>query len=745
MEQKKAMNRGMAVLLSAALVPTVGVPATAFAEELDQTQPGAQVGTSQDGVAGEGQQGAEGEFTPEQATAVVEVYAENGDLRESYETLEEAVENAQPGDTVKLLDNVTLKTAYAGDSRYGLNIASDIVIDGAGHTIDCGTFARGIRVYGGDTADQRVSVEFRAVTITSSVGYGRCIDTRGGYLDVTLDGSHLVAAGAGNNQPLTVGGSHDELTPITIINGSTIKAGDAGYGITTFNPVDLTVGGASSISGYAALYLKGASGSAGSAGSKVKIIEGAVLSGMNPHTEESDSSFATVSFEDSDIDLVVDGGVLEASASNTAQQGIFGFTGVRNSVSIKGSSSCSVSGENAMLARGEKLGENTLEITGGTFSVDPSDYVPDGYVANEYAGKWVVSKYVPPAPPAPQPETDVEQRPDGSTVTTVTRPDGSQTVTTESADGTESVVSKDAEGNVTSTEVTVSDEAAQAGEVVLPLEPSKPAAGSEKAPAVEVKVPASVTAEAPVKVTVPVEAAEEPNYGVVVYAVDADGNEVLLPKCGVDAEGNAVFEAAGDVTVKVVDASPSFPDTAGEWYGEDGTADFVGARGILTGVPQADGALAFDGGAPTTRAMFVTMLHRAESKPSAPEADFEDMDGSEWYAAAAAWGEAAGVVNGYGDGSEFGGDDPVTREQMAVFAMRYAKHLGLDVSGRADLSAFSDGGQASDWATEALSWAVSEGLLRGHADGSGRLDPKGGATRAETAAVVMRFINGLYA
>ena len=54
MEQKKTMNRGMAVLLSAALVPTVGVPATAFAEELDQTQPGAQNGTSHDGVVGEG-------------------------------------------------------------------------------------------------------------------------------------------------------------------------------------------------------------------------------------------------------------------------------------------------------------------------------------------------------------------------------------------------------------------------------------------------------------------------------------------------------------------------------------------------------------------------------------------------------------------------------------------------------------------------------------------------------------------
>ena len=650
MEQKKAMNRGMAVLLSAALVPTVGVPATAFAEELDQTQPGAQDGTSQDGVAGEGQQGAEGESTPEQATAVVEVYAENGDLRESCETLEEAVENALPGDTVKLLDNVTLKTAYAGDSRYGLNIASDIVIDGAGHTIDCGTFARGIRVYGGDTADQRVSVEFRAVTVKNSVREGRCVDTRGGYLDLTLNGAHLVATKSGcRNQPLTIGGSHAELTPVRVIGGSIIKAGDAGYGITTFNPVDLTVGGASSISGYAALYLKGASGSAGSAGSKVKIIEGAVLSGMNPHTEESDSSFATVSFEDSDINLVVDGGVLEASASNTAQQGIFGFTGVRNSVSIKGSSSCSVSGENAMLARGEKLDENTLEITGGTFSVDPSEYVPTGYVTTPSNGKWVVSRYVPPVPPAPQPETDVEQRPDGSTVTTVTKPDGSQTVTTEAADGSQSVVSKDADGNV-------------------------------------------------------------------------------------------VFEAAGDVTIKVVDAASAFPDVAGAWYGKQGVADFVSARGILTGVPQADGALLFEGGAATTRAMFVTMLHRAESCPDAPDAGFADAEGM-WFEGAAAWGEASGVVDGYG-GASFGGDDSVTREQMAVFLMRYAGHLGLDVSKRADLSAFPDGAETSASASQAMSWAVAEGLFSGR---DGQLDPTDGATRAEASAVVMRFINGLYA
>ena len=365
--------------------------------------------------------------------------------------------------------------------------------------------------------------------------------------------------------------------------------------------------------------------------------------------------------------------------------------------------------------------------------------MPTGYVTTPSNGKWVVSRYVPPVPPAPQPETDVEQRPDGSTVITVTKPDGSQTVTTEAADGSQSVVSKDADGNVTSAEAAVSDKAAADGAATLPLDPVKPAADAGKAPAIEVDMPASATEKAPVVVTVPVDV-DGPDYGIVVFAVDADGNETVLPKSGVDADGNVVFEAAGDVTIKVVDAASAFPDVAGAWYGKQGVADFVGARGILTGVPQADGALRFEGGAATTRAMFVTMLHRVESCPDAPDAGFADAEGM-WFEGAAAWGEASGVVDGYG-GASFGGEDPVTREQMAVFLMRYAGHLGLDVSKRADLSAFPDGAETSAWASQAMSWAVAEGLFSGR---DGQLDPTDGATRAEASAVVMRFINGLYA
>lgn len=101
----------------------------------------------------------------------------------------------------------------------------------------------------------------------------------------------------------------------------------------------------------------------------------------------------------------------------------------------------------------------------------------------------------------------------------------------------------------------------------------------------------------------------------------------------------------------------------------------------------------------------------------------------------------SGVLEGVdtGSGREFRGDSLVTREQVAVFLMRYSEMLGLDVSGRAEI-AFVDGAETSVWAREAMSWAVSEGLFTGNA-ATGELNPTSGATRAEVATVLMRFIS----
>ncbi len=423
----------------------------------------------------------------------------------------------------------------------------------------------------------------------------------------------------------------------------------------------------------------------------------------------------------------------------------------------------------------EKQGVVTLEMTGTAANVmvqQKGYYVDEAGSATDASkaamtsvgasdtvrpdenNHFVVDKYVPPTPPAggggsTSDKTEVEKNPDGSTTTTVTKPDGSQTITHETASGTESVVKKDEDGNVTSTEVTVSKKDAESGKVELPIEGAEPAADAEKAPEVEVKVPASVSEKAPVQVTVPVAKGDgsEPNYGVVVFAVDADGNEIVIPKCSVDKDGNVVFEATGNVTIKVVDNAKDMPDvTDADWFAGD-VVDFATARGIVNGVERPDGSRAFDGYGRTSRGMFVAMLHNLELNPEAASGDsLADVPEGAFYADAAAWALEEGILSGVDmpDGTkEFQGESDVTREQVAVFLMRYADHLGMDVSERAEID-FPDASEVSSFAKDAMSWAVAEGLFTGD-DVTGELNPADGAARAEVATVLMRFINLMYA
>ena len=390
-----------------------------------------------------------------------------------------------------------------------------------------------------------------------------------------------------------------------------------------------------------------------------------------------------------------------------------------------------------------------FDVMGGTFSSTPEKYVADGYVVSGSNGAFTVSVYAPPVtPPTPSDKTEVEKNPDGSTTTTVTKPDGSQTITHETATGTESVVKKDEDGNVTSTEVAVSEKDAESGKVELPLADAEPATDVDKAQAVEVKVPASVSDKAPVQVTVPVAKDDsEPDYGIVVFAVDADGNETVIPKCSVDKDGNVVFEATGDVTIKVVDNAKDMPDvTDSDWFAGD-VVDFATARGIVNGVERPDGSRVFDGYGKTSRGMFVAMLHNLELNPeAASEGSLADVPENAFYADAAAWALEEGILSGVDmpDGTkEFQGESAVTREQVAVFLMRYAEHLGMDVSKRAEID-FPDAGEVSSYAEDAVSWAVAEGLFTGD-DVTGELNPTDGAARAEVATVLMRFINLMYA
>ena len=170
---------------------------------------------------------------------------------------------------------------------------------------------------------------------------------------------------------------------------------------------------------------------------------------------------------------------------------------------------------------------------------------------------------------------------------------------------------------------------------------------------------------------------------------------------------------------------------AGYWASEAVT--FVTGRGIFTGTS----ATTFSPDMVMSRAMLATVLWRMEGQPAPGSASpFTDVPAGQWYTDAVVWAAGEGVVKGIGN-DLFDPDGLVTREQMATMLYRYAGSPA--VTGGA-LTGYGDQAQVSDFALQAMEWAVSQGILTGK-PGS-LLDPQGGVTRAEVAVILMRYIQG---
>ena len=137
-----------------------------------------------------------------------------------------------------------------------------------------------------------------------------------------------------------------------------------------------------------------------------------------------------------------------------------------------------------------------------------------------------------------------------------------------------------------------------------------------------------------------------------------------------------------------------------------------------------------------TRGMLVAILYRIEGNPPAGTSSFTDVPSSQYYAKAVAWAQSTGVVSGI-TATAFGPDQNITREQLAAILYRYAQKKGLSTSARGDVSRFKDTSSISSYAGTAISWAVGEGILNGK--GNSTLDPRGNATRAETAVMLKKF------
>ncbi len=147
----------------------------------------------------------------------------------------------------------------------------------------------------------------------------------------------------------------------------------------------------------------------------------------------------------------------------------------------------------------------------------------------------------------------------------------------------------------------------------------------------------------------------------------------------------------------------------------------------------------------TTRAQLVTVLWRMAGSPEPEsEAPFEDLKIGSFYEKAVTWGYENGIVKGVTE-TAFSPNSSLTREQMATFFYRYAeKILKVDVSARKDITSFPDYDKILEYSKDCLSWACAVELINGVPNGSViDLQPKGSATRAQLATVLMRFCENI--
>ena len=222
-----------------------------------------------------------------------------------------------------------------------------------------------------------------------------------------------------------------------------------------------------------------------------------------------------------------------------------------------------------------------------------------------------------------------------------------------------------------------------------------------------------------------------------LQVIGPDGGEIALSK---KADGTYTFNMPkGGVTVTALfgcdggSACPSkgFTDVdSDKWYHD--YIDYAVEKGLLEGTSPTT----MEPNATLTRAQLAQILYNLEGKPSVTgDLPFEDVAEGKWYYAAILWANQEGVVDGMSPDT-FAPNEDISRQDLALMLYRYAGEPETQGS----LEKFQDAGKVGNWAEEAITWAVEEGIIDGMTPTT--LEPTGTATRAQAAAMLQRFLEG---
>ena len=217
------------------------------------------------------------------------------------------------------------------------------------------------------------------------------------------------------------------------------------------------------------------------------------------------------------------------------------------------------------------------------------------------------------------------------------------------------------------------------------------------------------------------------------YAKVIEDAKAAIEAAKTPEEVDEILAAAREALKTAGCPSTNFIDVEENGWYHTGV-DFMVRNGFMNGV--ADDAFDVDGN--LTRAQLVTILYRIAGEPESTATNpFADVADGQWYTNAVIWAAENGIVKGVNT-TTFAPNDQITREQIATILFRYAK--AEKVEGK--LAGFPDAEKVSDYAADAMAWAVEQGLINGisESDGKTYLAPQETATRAQIAVILMRYL-----
>ena len=312
--------------------------------------------------------------------------------------------------------------------------------------------------------------------------------------------------------------------------------------------------------------------------------------------------------------------------------------------------------------------------------------------------------------------TSTTQNSDGSvTETTVDKTTGTTTTVTTKPDGAKVTVEEKKDGSVTTIEETT------IGKVTTDTDGKG-----------NIKSEVELNFDRATDINLPIRDYSDIAKLTVTYE---DGTKVDIIDFKKTADGIKI-NVADDCSVAFNKVVPhNFTDLASDhWATKD--IDYISSTGLMRGMTATN----FEPNVTLTRGMLVTILYRLENEPAVnTNMGFIDVDLAQYYVKAVAWAKANGIVNGVSE-DRFAPDSQITREQMAAIMCNYAEHKGYDISvgENTNILSYDDFSNISEYAIASMQYAAGSGLFKGRTPST--INPQDTATRAETAAILHRFV-----